>query len=39
MTFLERPISLVLLLMTLGMMCMLLLPSFKRTRETALKAD
>ena len=38
-TFLERPISLVLLLLTGAMLLMLLLPGFKRTRETALKAD
>ena len=38
-TFVQRPISVVLLVMTAGLLLMLLLPSFQRTRETALKAD
>ena len=38
-TFIERPISVVLLVMTLSLLAMLLLPSFKRTRDSALKAD
>ncbi len=38
-TFLQGKISLVLLLMTAGLLAMLALPSFRRTRDTALKGD
>jgi putative tricarboxylic transport membrane protein len=36
--FYERPISLSLLILTAAMLLLMLLPSFKRTRDTALKA-
>ncbi|QCK87359.1 tripartite tricarboxylate transporter permease [Phreatobacter aquaticus] len=37
--FYQRPISLTLLVLTVGMFVLMALPSFKRTRETALNAD
>lgn len=37
--FYQRPISLILLVLTAGMLLLMALPSFKRTRETALQAD
>jgi putative tricarboxylic transport membrane protein len=37
--FVERPISIALLICAALLLLMMLLPSFKRTRETALKAD
>lgn len=38
-TFVERPISAVLLAMAAAMLCLILLPSFKRTRDVALRED
>jgi TctA family transporter len=37
MIFLERPISAVLLAMTLGVVAMIVLPQFRRTREEAFQ--
>jgi putative tricarboxylic transport membrane protein len=38
-TFMTRPISLVLLLMALGLLVMILLPNIRRTREVAFKEN
>jgi putative tricarboxylic transport membrane protein len=35
--FVERPISLVLLLMSLGLILLIVLPSFRKTREDAFQ--
>lgn len=38
-TFLTRPISLVLLMFALFLLLLILLPSIKKTRETAFQED
>lgn len=37
--FIERPISLVLLLATAGLLAVMLLPAFRRTRKEAFKEE